>query len=54
MPRLVIVSTGGTIATGADAAGILRPSRSGADLTALVSTGVAEHVEVVDMLAVDS
>lgn len=50
MSRLVIVSTGGTIATSADESGVLRPSRSGADLAA----GVVEHVEVVDLLAVDS
>ncbi|MCE9515667.1 MAG: asparaginase [Mycobacterium sp.] len=54
MTRLVIVSTGGTIATSADEAGVLRPSRSGADLAALLSAGVAENVEVVDLLAVDS
>jgi len=54
MTRLVIVSTGGTIATGADEAGVLRPSRSGADLAALLSAGVAETVEVLDLLAVDS
>lgn len=54
MTRLVIVSTGGTIATSADEAGVLRPSRSGAELAALLSAGAAEHVEVLDLLAVDS
>ena len=54
MTRLVIVSTGGTIATSADEAGVLRPSRSGAELAARVSAGAAELVEVIDLLAVDS
>ena len=48
MPRLVVISTGGTIATSADTDGVLRPSRSGADLT----TGL--DVEVIDLFSLDS
>jgi L-asparaginase len=48
MPRLVVVTTGGTIATSNDANGIKRPTRSGADLTAGLD------VEVIDLMAMDS
>ncbi len=48
MPRLVVVTTGGTIATSADAHGVLRPVHRGAALTA--GTGA----ETVDVLNVDS
>lgn len=48
MPRLVVVTTGGTIATSADSDGVLRPARGGADL---VSGLPAEYV---DVLSVDS
>ncbi len=48
MPRLVVISTGGTIATSAGADGVLRPTRTGADLTAGLD------VEVVDLLSKDS
>lgn len=47
---LVLITTGGTIATSADSAGVLRPTRSGADLT----SGLDSGVEVVDLMAVDS
>lgn len=48
MPRLVVISTGGTIATSAGADGVLRPTRTGADLTAGLD------VEVIDLLSKDS
>ncbi|MEZ5091089.1 MAG: asparaginase domain-containing protein [Micropruina sp.] len=48
MPRLVVVTTGGTIATSADTEGVLRPVHAGADLAAGLD------VEVVDVLNVDS
>jgi L-asparaginase len=48
MPRLVVVTTGGTIATSADTEGVLRPVHGGAELVSGLGT------EVVDLLTVDS
>ena len=48
MARLVVVTTGGTIAASAGDDGVKRPTRTGADLTSGLD------VEVVDLMAVDS
>ena len=48
MANLVVVTTGGTIATSADDHGVKRPTRSGADLTSGLD------VQVIDLMAVDS
>ena len=48
MPRLVVVTTGGTIATSADGEGVLRPVHSGAELAA----GLAARV--IDLFTLDS
>ncbi|KMO77981.1 MAG: asparaginase [Mycolicibacterium rufum] len=48
MGRLVVVATGGTISTSADAEGVKRPTRSGADLTEGLD------VEVIEAMRADS
>lgn len=48
MGRVVVITTGGTIATAADSDGTLRPTRTGEELTEGLD------VEVVDLLTADS
>src|SRR6202040_4248455 len=48
MSRVVVVTTGGTIASIADDSGVLRPARTGADL---LGDAYREDVEVVDVTA---
>lgn len=48
MGRLVVLTTGGTIATSTDDNGVKRPTRTGAALTSGLD------VEVIDLMAVDS
>ncbi|MGE2713832.1 asparaginase [Mycolicibacterium litorale] len=50
---LVVITTGGTIATSTDADGIRRPQHRGADLTASIDTADLD-VRVVDVLNKDS
>lgn len=52
MPRLVVIATGGTIATSTDADGVKRPSRSAGDLLAAAQPHV--EVETVELMALDS
>ncbi|TRW83250.1 asparaginase [Mycolicibacterium sp. 018/SC-01/001] len=54
MARLVVVATGGTISTSADAEGIKRPSRSGAELTAGLDVSTDIDVDVVEAMRKDS
>jgi len=48
MPRLVVVTTGGTIATSADGEGVLRPVHGGAELVS------GHDAQVVDLFTLDS
>lgn len=50
--RIVVVTTGGTISTSTDEAGIRRPTRTGAELTAGIP--VEAQVDIVDVMATDS
>ena len=52
MPRLVVITTGGTIATTAGSDGVLRPGRTGAELIARLDAGI--EASVIDLMSVDS
>lgn len=52
--RLVVISTGGTIATSSGADGVARPTRSGADLTVGLDLGFSADIDVVELMALDS
>ena len=55
MRRLTVIATGGTIATGTGADGVLRPNRSGADLIDGLGGEAADvQVSAVELMAVDS
>ena len=48
MNRVVVITTGGTIASAADATGVLRPARTGAELLREIDA------DVIDLMSVDS
>ncbi|MGB3481258.1 MAG: asparaginase [Mycobacterium sp.] len=52
MPQLVVISTGGTIATSTGTDGVRRPTRTAGDLIGAAPPGVA--VDTVDLMNVDS
>jgi L-asparaginase len=55
MTQVVVIATGGTISTSTDTDGVKRPSRSGGDLVAAVSSAASlPDVTVIDAMAVDS
>lgn len=57
MPRLVVIATGGTIATSTDTAGVKRPTRSAGDLVATAESALSldtTEVDTVELMAMDS
>lgn len=52
--QVVLITTGGTISTSTDDAGVKRPTRTGAELTAGLAAAAGPAVSVVDLMTVDS
>ncbi|WP_018600172.1 asparaginase [Mycobacterium sp. 155] len=51
---LTVITTGGTIATSTDSAGVRHPTRTGTDLTAGLDIATDIDIDIIDLLAMDS
>lgn len=54
MTRIVVIATGGTIATSTGADGIKHPAHSGADLVAATAADLGVQIDTVELAALDS